>query len=47
MRRRWLTATSSPAAIREDAKPFTNALIDLVEARPEVETILHPSELPA
>ena len=31
----------------DDVEPFTNALIDLIEKEPEVETILEPSELPA
>lgn len=31
----------------DDVEAFTNALIDLIEAIPEVETINHPSELPA
>ena len=31
----------------EDVEAFTNALIDLIENEPEVETILGPSELPA
>jgi protease I len=31
----------------DDVEPFTNALIDLIEKEPEVETILQPSELPA
>jgi protease I len=31
----------------DDVEPFTNALIDLIENEPEVETILQPSELPA
>jgi protease I len=31
----------------DDVEPFTNALIDLIENKPEVETILEPSELPA
>jgi protease I len=31
----------------EDVEAFTNALIDLIEDMPEVEEILHPSELPA
>ena len=31
----------------EDVEAFTNALIDLIENEPEVETILEPSELPA
>jgi protease I len=31
----------------DDVEAFTNALIDLIEDEPEVETILQPSELPA
>jgi len=31
----------------DDVEAFTGALIDLVEANPEVEEIRHPSELPA
>ena len=31
----------------DDVEAFTNALIDLIENEPEVETILEPSELPA
>ena len=31
----------------DDVEAFTDALIDLIENIPEVETILHPSELPA
>ena len=31
----------------EDVEAFTNALIDLIEAMPEVETIDRPSEVPA
>jgi deglycase len=31
----------------DDVEAFTNALIDLIEKEPEVETILEPSELPA
>jgi protease I len=31
----------------EDVEAFTNAMIDLIEDEPEVEEILHPSELPA
>ncbi len=31
----------------QDVEEFTNALIDLIEAIPEVETIVHPNELPA
>jgi protease I len=31
----------------DDVEAFTNALIDLIENEPEVETILQPSELPA
>ena len=31
----------------DDVEAFTNALIDLIENEPEVETILGPSELPA
>jgi protease I len=31
----------------DDVEAFTNALIDLIENIPDVETILHPSELPA
>jgi deglycase len=31
----------------DDVEAFTNAIIDLVENEPEVEAILHPSELPA
>jgi protease I len=31
----------------DDVEPFTNALIELIENEPEVETILQPSELPA
>ncbi len=31
----------------DDVEVFTDALIDLIENRPEVEEILHPSELPA
>ena len=31
----------------DDVEPFTDALIDLIENAPEVETILQPSELPA
>jgi len=31
----------------DDVEAFTNALIDLIEGEPEVETILQPSELPA
>lgn len=30
-----------------DVEAFTNAIIDLIENEPEVEEILHPSELPA
>ncbi len=31
----------------DDVEPFTNALIDLIEAMPAVERIIEPSELPA
>ena len=31
----------------DDVEAFTNALIDLIEGRPEIETISHPSEVPA
>lgn len=31
----------------DDVEAFTNAIIDLIENEPEVEEILHPSELPA
>lgn len=31
----------------DDVEAFTNAIIDLIEDAPEVEEILHPSELPA
>jgi protease I len=31
----------------DDVEAFTNAVIDLIENEPEVEEILHPSELPA
>jgi protease I len=31
----------------DDVEAFTDALIDLIEKIPDVETILHPSELPA
>jgi protease I len=31
----------------DDVEAFTNAIIDLIENLPEVEEILHPSELPA
>lgn len=31
----------------DDVEAFTNAIIDLIEHAPEVEEILHPSELPA
>jgi protease I len=31
----------------DDVEAFTNALIDLIEAMPEVETIDRPSEVPA
>lgn len=31
----------------DDVEPFTNALIDLIESAPEVETIDHPREVPA
>jgi protease I len=31
----------------DDVEAFTDALIDLIENEPEVETILQPSELPA
>lgn len=31
----------------DDVEAFTNAIIDLIEKQPEVEEILHPSELPA
>lgn len=31
----------------DDVEAFTNALIDLIEAMPEVETVDHPREVPA
>ena len=31
----------------DDVEAFTNAIIDLIEAEPEVTEILHPSDLPA
>jgi protease I len=31
----------------DDVEAFTNALMDLIEAAPEVEEIRHPSEIPA